>query len=901
MNKVAFWSEWTRNSRLSFLVISGIALLLIASVLVFQLGGLSYFYTWEMTGYLQNIPIPVFSDHTDFIESQIHTNATLIFQQVSGGYRTLPEWVVLSFMTVIYLAIVGMLTLSTYLSRLWFVIAAGFFILLIALAGFARVSLFGLDPKFGLWVVTLPMVGLSYYFHAIRANTVLWFRFISFLGCLVLFVTLAITDTSSDHKLLELAYNAYLPAIVLSIVFTMIIGHEIVHGILVLTTYGSKQNEKGNAIHFIVFSVIYLLNVGLVYLKNYGYLHWEIYYIDVYLLLTVSTIIGLWGLKEREVLYGNILPFYPFAVYLYLILVLITYATLGFVLLSGNDSAVEVFEDAIVYGHLSFGSSYLLYLIANFIHLLVKNLPVHRIAYREDNFPYVTNRIAGVIGVAAFFFLSNQAALSQAMSGYFNGLGDMYLMTNKTEKAIDYYTRGSIFGNNLSQSNKNNKSNYMLGELATDPKLAIKHYQNSVGRIPTAHAYASLGSAFESDNQFFEAIFAYQKGLSLFPNNWALQNNLALLYNRTDVLDSTLFYLNSIDESDWKQAVVNANKVGVSTMKGVSLDTKKYIEEDRISNTNNLMVYALMNNEDIKPSILEQEAKALHLFSFSYLNNLGLYTMRPGDETYLRTIDDYLNEPRNGDYHRTLSFIKGLNLYKNGHMTEAFSWMNSMRSNHEQIEGQLCAVLGKWSMELGQPYLARQYFELSHEVNYPMIVADLAHSYAASNNASVAQYLLNKAFIEMDSLGQHEPAHLKKLEQAIEAGRVTWASNRYEFELERKQLEELTKNKSTDGLRSLALRNPFFIEGVLRAVEALNASNNKDKAYEVLQNAISVNEYAVPIVKTYIDQCFDLGYVNYAESTILKLYEVLPIEEYQAYEMEFDEKKSLAIAKATEW
>lgn len=903
MNKIAFWSEWDKTDRLTFKVLSIVTLLFIIAALVIELGGLSYFFQWEMTAYLDKVVYPLFSNHSSFIESTIAADVQLLLQKAGAGYQLLPAGVVYAFLGVIIVGVSMMLGVLSYLSRFWYVVSMGAFILLVAGMGVSTIGLLGLSGQLAIGVVVVPVIALTYYFNSFRADLSLGIRVLAILALLLLFGTLIAFTSVESHPVLLLAYNAYWPGLVLTVVFALIVGHEIIYAILILTTQDSKESESGNTLHFIVFSLIYLVNVALLYMKNTGVVDWNIYYLNAFLLLSVSTVLGVWGIKGREVLYGSTLPFRPYALVLYLSMAVISFATIVFVFLSGNDSAVEVLEDAIVFGHIGFGSSFLVYIIANFISLLVKNLPVHRVAFREDNFPYATGRLAGFIVVAALFFASNYAALSQAVSGYLNGLGDMSLMTNDMESAKDYYDRGARYGNLLNLSNKNHKSNLMIGLLEPGAKKSIDYFKNATRRRPTEHAYTSLGLAYEAENMFFDAMFTYQEGLEKFPDSWALNNNIALLFNRTNVLDSTLYYLNKVEGNDWQASLVEANKLAVGAKHRVNMDVEGENTE-RVSLMSNALAYEVLQKETAAEyKVFNQDATRLNLFTFSYLNNLGLACMRSKNDAYLSVVDQYLDDPNNGDFHSTLAFLKGANLYVSGRLTDAFNHMNMLRGESLEMEAKASMTMGKWAMELGQPFLANKYFELSREAGYPWATADLAQSFAGTNSASVAQYILYQAYTALDSTRyQNEIGQLKQLEQAVANQAVTWKGEVYDFATEQAQLQAIESDKAgKEAYVALAMTNPFYGFGVLSAVDYLNANEDAEAAYEVLQNAVSVNEFSVPIIKSYIDQCFKLGYVNYAESTILRLYEILPQEEYFAYEQEFEVKKTEAEAAAQEW
>jgi hypothetical protein len=103
-----------------------------------------------------------------------------------------------------------------------------------------------------------------------------------------------------------------------------------------------------------VISLVYLVNVTLLLLKNSRNVGLDIYLIGAFFILVIASFIGIWGLKTREVTYRAIFPFLPQGALLYVLLAITSFVTLAYFLISGNDFLVEVVEDAIVFSQLAY-------------------------------------------------------------------------------------------------------------------------------------------------------------------------------------------------------------------------------------------------------------------------------------------------------------------------------------------------------------------------------------------------------------------------------------------------------------------------------------------------------------------------------------------------------------------
>lgn len=903
MNPFDFWRGWDRSYLLAFQILASILLLLILAVLFTQVTGYSYFYDWQIVGTLQEVLYPVHSNHSHLLESTISTEISFLIQRATGGYLLLTDFMVYLFAGVVFASIMTIVSLVTYLNRFWFVVSMGLLVIIFAVAGFGSVQFLGLEDNFAVGGVSALFIVLAYYFHEFNSSVSMRIRFMAFI-LLFIGVLVIVTFINPSGTLLNLAYQAYWPALILAVVFAFLVGHEIVYAILILTTQDARGATTANTPHFVVLSLVYLLNVGFVYMRNAGYIDWDFYYLNVFFLLSVSTVLGFWGLKGREELYRNILPFYPYTALLYSALGVICYASIFYFILTGNDPSVEVMEDAIVFGHIGFGGMFFIYIIVNFISLMIKNLPVYRVAFKEDNFPYATSKLGGMIIVAAFFFGSNYAPFTQAVSGYLNSLGDMNLSLGNINVARGLYLRGSTYGNMLAQSNNNHKSNYMLATMETNPEKAIPYWKNASQKRPTDFAFASLGNSYEEDNRFFDAMFTYQKGLKEFPDSWALKNNLSLLYNRTEVIDSVWYYLNQVEGSSLAEAVGRTNILAVSAIQNHELQNATYDQYDWLAYQNNLLGFNVYQGVEVGQVELDSSNPALNLFTFCFLKNLGLASIRTGSMVFLKSIDKYLDYPLNGEYKQDLLLIKGLNQYQQGMITQAFETMLSYRGLYEEEEGKINALLGKWAMELNEPYLASKYFELSREAAFPWATADLAQAYALIDQRSVGQFILNNEVKSLDSTRTQAAERLGELEEVLKTGEINWSS-KYQFTSEKRSLARLMDNIAVnDSLEwyDLAIQNPFFTEGVIAAVGFFNGeAKDPDKAYEILQSAVSVNQYNEIIIKSYIDQCLKMGLINYAENIVLRLYEIMSPVEFGKYEVLYEVKKSEALANLDSW
>lgn len=890
MDQLTFWKDWDPLHQILFKIAGAFLLLLAATFLIVEWGELSPLYYWKITGYLENISFPVFSDHSNYIESTITADLPVVFQKLFGGFKPLPAIYSHVYLIFIYIGLLCLLTITTFLEKFWFYLGMGFWMLVIITSGIGKLGFFGMQNEMAIGLIAILYLSVAYYFNSINESVSPGQRFATFLGVFGLTALLIHFGSSYDQPLLFFTRFSYLPAFLICLVFILIIGHEIVFGILMLTTPHSNSST-GNFNHFTILSSVYLLNLLVLYLHRIEYLDWNIYYLNEYFLLGLSSIIGIWGLKSREKRYSGILPFYPYTSLLYFGMALVTFATLIYQSWHANDPFVESIRNLILYSHLGFGSLFFFYVISNFITQLKQNLPVHKFVFEEQNFPYITSKIAGMIFVAALFFKANYASMYLSFAGYYNGLGDLNLLLGKQEVATHFYKAS------ISRSTNNHHANYLLAQLDERTSYRLTYLKNALKKKPTPYAYATLGHEFENGNQFFDALFNYQEGLRKFPGHWALQNNLALLYNKTSVADSAIYYLDQSNPGSWKEAVVKANRAAVSARHGLRLPENEIDDQSRFDLQGNLLASKLIAGDTSSLAfITEPKSITLNLFTYSYLKNLGLYCYKNRLPWYLDIVDPYLISQDNMAYYGDLLFIKALNLFQSGKVSSAIEIIYQLKESSEDESGKWESLLGKWSLALNAPAQAAKYFESAREAGYPAVSADLAQSYDQIGDKSLALFLIDKERQASDSVGQSQTSEWAKLFDAMEQGMVRWKS--YPFTTEQQLLANAKKNEgaadSTTYSR-LGFENPFFVDGVIAAAEYFHKkAKDEETAYRILHQAITFNTHSERLLKAYIDHCLNVGLIDFSDDGLGKLEDLLSNDEYSEYLRTYNKRKESA-------
>ncbi len=693
-----------------------IGLLIFAGALLFFL--ISYFQgtaaTIDWIVVSQSSAVKVIADVVELgpVSLKSYADNYLITEYFEGGALKVNQVSAYIFISFIAISIAFYQGIITTLKQYWYIFGTVIFVFMLMSFQLDQLMLFGKYQNFALYALLGIYLPLSYYFHAF-SEVSLWKRILIFLLVTLVLGIGIIQFSSVDNPLLYIVnYGMYFPLII-TILFIFMVSFEVIAGLLYIITNSNTSASKNSLTHFIVATIIYLGYVALTYMKNSKSVDWDIYYLNPFLLLCVSVILGIWGFRNRRALYENIIGFSAQGGLLYLVLGTISFATIGYFFATANDPFIEVIEDAIVFGHLSFGLFFFFYVVINFGGLMKQNLQVYKVLYKPQVMPMLAATFVSLIGVAAFFFNSDKIALGQAASGYNNGLGDVYLAENNDFLAAQYYTFG------MQYANYNHRSNYSLAALSLDKGEeldAMQYFDQALLKKPTPYAYANLANLYTQKGMFFDALFSLKEGLKKFPESGELMNNLGMLYSKTSIIDSAMIYLNLPQKKTLSGKVAGANILALLINKNLRLNSDS-LAEDYADNTylpaqTNLI--ALFNRDNKSIDYKEEPLgvdSTLNLVTFSHFYNLIFNKNISHDSSLISNLDLYSKSKKNLNYARDLNLAKAMNLYQSGAVSEAFKLMDRLQVENSQKAGYYNNVRGIWAMEQESPRLALDFFD----------------------------------------------------------------------------------------------------------------------------------------------------------------------------------------------
>ena len=726
MSSLFFWKEWSRSYRLLYL---GSLLLVFISLVLLILAwirGIGNVVSWNVLSELNDLPVTLHTFTDGLLDYAVPGTAYAVSEQfVTSAMRVQPSMAI-ALLAGVCIAFVLLLSALTRFDRTRYLVGMGILILGLAFFRFEMLEVPGLGNN-GLFLLLAGIFGaVSYYFHAFRSDIRIPIRLAVFSGLMTMVVAVIAALSPVMYPALVLVSYGMPVLLVFSVGFIFFIAAEIVAGLVWLTT-ASRTTMAGGADdgsplglrNFLFISALYFVNLILVWLKNTKAIDWDVLIISPFILFLVSVTIGFWGFR-RLVQQQGVVSFRDGGAFLYVGLTLLSALTIAYAFVTANDPIVEVFEDLIVYSHLAMGVVFTAYVLINFLPIFKSGRAVHRILYAPKRLELGIFRVIGFFLAVVLVSMGGSIVVRQALAGYNNGLGDLYVANGETASAQAFY------GQALEQEFQNHKSNYALASLAmqrNDQPLAAYFFRQATLKQPQPHDYAGLSQTYLQTDLFFEAIKTLQQGLRTFPTSGELQNNLGYLYARTSIADSAYYYLKAATNN------VNRNEVPMTNLLALYARNPNVLTADSTLARNttettyvpyqaNALALRLSAPGSVPtplttPAALKEAlTHGLNVGNFASLYNFALANEQPHltDTTLTEALRQLANNPTNQDFTDDLLLARAVAEYHRHDHPTAFGLLSQVAEGNPQKATQYRTITGLLLMEQGLYHTAADQF-----------------------------------------------------------------------------------------------------------------------------------------------------------------------------------------------
>lgn len=737
-----FWNNWIREYRLIWYVLCFMLLVALGSLAWYQYQGADAAIHWDKLHDQKTVETVSHSFDVGSFEFAIPIESFVTYEFFYGSTMALNEFAAWSFLIILIAAALILLTVVTTFGRFWYLVGTGLFILFLVSLRLDVLRLFGFFNQWTTVVAILLYGGISFYFHAFRTAASFSTRLITFLIITTAVAGVIAYGATVEYPFLHLWVTGYTPALVLTVLFILLIAHEIPATFIYLVSQGTSSSKSLR--HFSIISVIYFANLIILYMHEIGMIDWNFIYINVYLLFALSGVLTIAGYKNREPLYGNVMPFDPFGAYFITALAAVAFITTANLLANANDAGLKVIYDLIIFSHIGLGIIFLTYVFSNFILMLAENYQVYKVLYKPNRMPFVTFRIAGFIAVLGFIFYSNWRDYAyHSLSGFYNNLGDLYQKLEKPTLAEAYYEQGKTYGF------RNHHSNYAIADMRAregDLEKAVTYYEYANTKRPTPYSLANYGNLFMIRGQVFDAIKSYAGSLRRMPDSGPLENNLGYAYAKVHNLDSALYLFGEARNHRLSKATAEINFAAFLSQEflPVKADSLQSLFESTPLLRSNLLSIATIHQQSFAIDTDVLASRTLDLFTATQLNNYLVNKLHTLDSAFLRQAFEIVNDSVNLSYRESLKLTMAHAFYHNNNVRKALELMGELAYLSQLDQGEYNYIAGLWALEQGDPELAISYFSYAEMQDYKkarayntIALAEAHYTDAARSGASL--------------------------------------------------------------------------------------------------------------------------------------------------------------------
>jgi cellulose synthase operon protein C len=701
-----FWNDWNRSDRYLYIFLMGIFGCCMILLAITAYIGMDAVVDLSVYSRLDTTKSVIDQFSKNLLTFSVEADNYLIREWFGAGpIKVAPVYSYILLLICCFAVILIQSCLTYIESTLPYTIGTLGIMLFMVNLSTEMLDIFRPGSRIFLMGLIIAFVALSYYYHAFNRNISFIFRLISFLILAFIAWFIIITFSQINYPFLYISNYGIKGILLLSLLFFIITAFDIIYGLFYVLTMNKTAPTRNLIIHFPAISAIYLLNFIFFYLDRKGVLDWEIIYINPFILFGISAILGIWVFSKRESSYKQFFSFKPVGAFIYLGLGIICCSAIAYSFITANDAMQEMFEYGLIYSHFCIGLSFVIYVIVNFNNLFNHYSQVHKVIFEPKRISLYVVYLIGGLGITALLFQAHQQPYHTAKAGYLNNIGDIYLHEKNYLLARQYYLNASV------EDYDNWRTNYSLASICLalkDKGNAIDYFALSNSSHPSEYSYLNLSNIYIDNDNFFPAKFAIEDGLKRFPESGMLYNNLAVIYAKTSLLDSTIYYLEKSKKYSSNKEVPSSNMIYFLIRNKIYEAADSLIKEYKMEHyapfaSNALVLDNLYKRKTsvafkrdfVKDTVLDNTA-------FAYLYNYGLNSLGNTDEKYIAFTDSLQRFSSNESYAEYLRYLHALYFYYGEEKNKAKVLMENLKGFAGTTGAVYWNNLGMWMMDNNQ-------------------------------------------------------------------------------------------------------------------------------------------------------------------------------------------------------
>lgn len=766
MNTLWFWKRWSPSDQKIFWLLS---VLVSAAFFVFLFANFqntSFAFVWDQYQQVEVVETTIRNFQVGLSSINLPVDNLVLFETFSGSSLQSNTWLYYVLLLGVGAGMLVFVTFITTLKRFSFLGAVGFLILMLVSLHWEALFLFGISHKAISGVVIALFAGTAYYFQSFHTHHSFITRLAVFASITIVLALVIFFFSQVPQPFLILASNTLLAATAMSILFAIMVSHEIIAFFVTMIT--SSRTPSKSAMHFFLISAIYFVNLIITFLIREKYIFWDIITVNSYFLLAVSAVLGLWGVRQRESLYIDSVENPIHAIFLYLGFFLTAFTTIGFSIGTDNSPLMETLNEIILFVHMGYGIIFLAYVTSNFGPMLMANVHVHKILYQPSTMPFFTFRAMGTIATFAFLSFSSPliSYFDRALAAVYNAQGDIQYTQGELSTAEAYYRKS------LAYRNRNHHAHYALATLYAaqlEPVKEMKEYEELLKTTPTEFTFINLNDIYSTNENYIKNQEVLKDGLFIYKNSGLLANAQGLNFYQIGLLDSSIYYFQKSRKSSFTKVTAETNIFATSVKLHVKFPADSLLQligSHDAGVQSNALALANAQQLPLQVKVKIPTDTVLNLKIATLLCNQLTNQANTIDTLQLRQIASLARKPINANFKEYLLASVAQAYYQQDQIKKAMDIIREMAFSTDQ--GKRYNLLATYFLEQGDALTAARYYKIAHDKKVPGAQLREAIAYSEADSIREALPLWRTLSISTDSLErQQAQLYLKIFERPL--------------------------------------------------------------------------------------------------------------------------------------
>ena len=223
MQSLFFWRDWPGKEKTLWLTVSGVLIFSIVLMWFSWFRGAEGVIDWQRLQEQKVIETTVHEFRVGPFQLNVPGESYVIFEYLNGSaveHNRISSYI---FLIVLIASSMVLLAVITTLRRFWYYLGMGLFVLFVAGLRLEVLQLFNIRGYEVSIAVVLVFIAVSFYFKSFKSSAGLGTSILTFVGLAVILGITFANFSAVQYPLLHLAVTAYLPGLILSALFILMV------------------------------------------------------------------------------------------------------------------------------------------------------------------------------------------------------------------------------------------------------------------------------------------------------------------------------------------------------------------------------------------------------------------------------------------------------------------------------------------------------------------------------------------------------------------------------------------------------------------------------------------------------------------------------------------------------